>query len=188
MRLVVGLGNPGRKYEQTRHNIGFDVVAALVARFGKGTPRAKFDGEMVEADVGGERCLLVRPLTYMNESGRCVQPLRDFYKVENRDILVICDDLSLPVAKLRLRAKGSAGGQKGLDDILRRLGGDEIARLRVGIGAVPPGWDAADYVLGRFSSSEAEQVRAACQRATEAVADWVARGIEFCMNKYNAGG
>ena len=186
MRLIVGLGNPGREYENTRHNVGFAVIRELAKRHGAGTPRARFDGELTEVQIAGERCLLIRPLTFMNRSGQCVLPTRDFYKVPDEQILVICDDLSLPVARLRLRTKGSSGGQKGLDDILKRLSSDAIPRLRIGIGTPPPGWDAADYVLGRFSKEDAEAVTLAVGRAADATADWVAQGIEFCMNRYNA--
>ena len=186
MRIIVGLGNPGRQYENTRHNIGFAVIRELARRAGDPMARAKFDGEWFEVNWNGEKCLLGRPLTYMNRSGQAVQPARDFYKVANDQILVICDDLALPVGKLRLRAKGSAGGQKGLDDILRRLGADAICRLRIGIGAAPTGWDAADYVLGKFTSAEVDVVAEVVGRAADAAVDWATRGIEFSMNKYNA--
>lgn len=187
MKLIVGLGNPGRQYENSRHNVGFAVIRELADRAGCSPPRAKFDGEWTEVVWNGEKCLLGRPLTYMNRSGQCVQPARDFYKVANEEILVICDDLALPVGKMRLRAKGSAGGQKGLDDILKRLGSEAVARLRIGIGAAPPGWDAADYVLGKFSAAEADLIREGVRRAADAATDWVHRGVEFVMNKYNAG-
>ncbi|MFM8250483.1 MAG: aminoacyl-tRNA hydrolase [Planctomycetota bacterium] len=184
--LIVGLGNPGRQYQNTRHNIGFAVIDELVRRQGGGVSREKFTGEQWELPVGRERVLVVRPLTFMNLSGSCVLPTRDFYKIADDRILVICDDLSLPVAKLRLRARGSAGGQKGLADILRRLGTEQVPRLRLGIGATPPGWETADYVLSRFESDERELVTGAVTRAGEAVIDWVERGLEFSMNKYNA--
>jgi len=187
MRLIVGLGNPGKQYEHTRHNVGFAVIHELARRVGGPLPRARFEGEWWETNWNGEKCLVGRPLTFMNRSGQSVLAARDFYKIETEQILVICDDLALPVGKLRLRAKGSAGGQKGLDDILKRLGTDQVARLRVGIGAPPPGWDAADYVLGRFTSDESDLIRTAVGRAAEAVADWVGGGIELAMNKYNAG-
>ncbi|MFO0871890.1 MAG: aminoacyl-tRNA hydrolase [Pirellulales bacterium] len=186
MKLIVGLGNPGRQYEGTRHNIGFAVIRELVDRAGGVVPRAKFDGEWCEVSWEGEKCLLGRPLTFMNASGQCVQPARDFYKVTNDDILVICDDLALPVGKLRLRAQGSAGGQKGLADILKRLGSEAIARLRIGIGAAPPGWDAADYVLARFPAAEKDVVRDIVNKAADAAVDWATRGVAFAMNKYNA--
>src|ERR671924_550829 len=112
MKLIVGLGNPGRKYAGTRHNIGFDVLAELARKHGQAPPRAKFQGEVAEAAIEGEKVLLLTPLTYMNLSGSSVQPARDFYKLTNDDILVICDDFNLPLGKLRMRRKGSAGGQK----------------------------------------------------------------------------
>ena len=186
-RLIVGLGNPGRKYQDTRHNVGFAVIDQLVGMQGGGMSREKFAGEQWELAVGSERVVVVRPLTFMNLSGSCVLPTRDFYKIADDRILVICDDLSLPVAKLRMRARGSAGGQKGLADILRRLGTEDVPRLRIGIGATPPGWDTADYVLSRFELGEREEIASAVTRAASAVVDWVERGLEFSMNKYNAG-
>jgi len=147
MKLVVGLGNPGRKYEGTRHNVGFDCLAKLAGRLPAAPVKQKFQGELIEAEIGGERVLLLCPLTYMNLSGGSVLAARDFYKIKENDILVVCDDFHLPLAKLRFRAKGSAGGQKGLADILRRLGTENIARLRIGIGEPPPQWNVADYVL-----------------------------------------
>jgi PTH1 family peptidyl-tRNA hydrolase len=187
MKLIVGLGNPGRKYAGTRHNIGFDVLAELARKYGQTPPRAKFQGEVVEAVIGGEKALLLTPLTYMNVSGSSVQPARDFYKLTNDEILVVCDDFNLPLAKLRVRRKGSAGGQKGLDDILRRLGSDEVARLRVGIGPPDEHRGAADYVLSKFTPEEDEIVKATLARAAEAVVVWATEGVEACMNRYNAG-
>lgn len=185
MKFIVGLGNPGRKYAETRHNIGFEVLGELMRKFGSGVPRAKYDGEFVEASIRNEKVLLVWPHTFMNNSGSCVQPLRDFYKVENGDILIVCDDMSLPVAKMRFRAKGSSGGQKGLQDVIRRLGTEEIPRLRLGIGSAPEGWDVPSFVLSRFTDEEAVAIKEIVPRAATAAADWVERGIEYCMNLYN---
>jgi len=187
MKLIVGLGNPGRKYAATRHNVGFEVVAELARRLGADRPRAKFDGEIAEAQVGDERVLLLCPLTYMNVSGSSVQPARDFYKIANENLLIICDDVSLPTGKLRLRAKGSSGGQNGLKDILRRLGTEEIPRLRIGVGPMPPGWQMSDYVLSKFSKDEEPIVREAVQKAADAAIDWIRHGMATAMNKYNAG-
>ena len=158
MKLIVGLGNPGRKYADTRHNIGWEVLAELQRRLGAGRPRAKFQGEVVEAVWEGTRVLLLCPLTYMNGSGASVLAARDFYKIETDDLIVVCDDFNLPLAKLRFRAKGSAGGQKGLQDVIRRLGTDQFARLRIGIDSPPPQWDVADYVLSRFADEERGEV------------------------------
>ncbi len=185
MKLVVGLGNPGRKYEHTRHNVGYAVVAEL-ARLGSGThPRQRFRGEVIEADLGGVRALLLCPTTYMNRSGQSVAEARDFYKLPLENMLVICDDLNLPLGKLRFRASGSSGGHKGLEDIIRWLGSEGFARLRIGIGQVPEGWDAADYVLARFAESEKACIEQSIARAAGAVVDWACRGIEYCMNRYN---
>lgn len=130
--------------------------------------------------------MLLSPLTYMNRSGDSVQPARDFYKLENVDVLIICDDFHLPVAKIRIRAKGSAGGQKGLQDVIQRLGSSEVARLRIGVGDVPAGWEVASYVLSKFDEHETEQMRQAVLRAAEAVEAWVHEGTQACMNRFNA--
>jgi PTH1 family peptidyl-tRNA hydrolase len=161
-------------------------LAEIAKRLTVEKPKAKFDGELAEAQAGGERLLLLSPLTYMNHSGRCVQPTRDFYKIQNEDLLVICDDVALPTGKLRLRAKGSSGGQKGLKDILQRLGTEDIARLRVGINPPPPGWDLPDYVLSRYTKDEEPQIQDAIVRAADAALEWVRQGIAAAMNKYNA--
>lgn len=186
MKLVVGLGNPGTQYQGTRHNVGFEVLARLSRRFATATPRARFQGETVEATIAGQKALLLTPLTYMNLSGTSVLAARDFYKVENSDILVVCDDFNLPLARLRLRAKGTAGGQKGLDDVIRRLGTDEIARLRVGIGIPPPGRDVTGFVLSRFTTEELGEIQPALDQAADAAAAWVEHGIAQAMNQYNA--
>lgn len=129
--------------------------------------------------------MLVWPLTWMNLSGSCVLAARDFYKVADADILVVCDDFQLPLGSIRIRGKGSGGGQNGLSDVVRRLGTEAVPRLRVGIGPVPPAWQPADFVLGRFSKEEKSAVEAAIDRAANAVEDWVAVGIEAAMNRYN---
>ncbi len=185
MKLVVGLGNPGRRYQGTRHNVGYLVLAELARRFGTPPPRSRFHGEVVEADIEGEKALLLSPTTFMNLSGVSVQEAKSFYKLPNEDLLVLCDDLNLPVGKLRVRSRGSSGGQKGLDDIIERLGSDEFSRLRVGIGAAPDGWDWADYVLSKFTPEELPEIERAVGLAAEAVAVWARQGVESCMNQYN---
>ncbi len=185
MKLIVGLGNPGRKYAGTRHNIGWEVLAELARRCRGGSPRERFQGEMRDVDIGGQKVLLLCPLTYMNCSGASVQPARDFHKIDNQDLIVVCDDFNLPLARLRFRARGSAGGQKGLQDIIQRLGTDEFPRLRMGIGTPPPQWDPADFVLSKFTGEERKAIDAAISVAVQALQDWVSQGIEFCMNQYN---
>lgn len=186
MKLIVGLGNPGTQYKGTRHNVGFEVLARLARRYGMGTPRSRFQGEVVEATIAGQKALLLTPLTFMNLSGASVLAARDFYKLELADLLIVCDDFSLPLGKLRFRAKGTSGGQKGLADVMRRLGSEEIPRLRIGIGVPPPGRDVTGYVLGRFPAEDQPEIQAALDRASEGVVAWVERGIEHCMNQYNA--
>ena len=185
MKLVVGLGNPGRKYQATRHNIGYEVLWHLARRFATASAKAGFQGEVADAELGGDRTLLLWPQTYMNRSGVSVGQARDFYKLENTELLVVCDDFNLPLARLRVRAKGSSGGQKGLEDIIRALGTDEFPRLRVGIGRPPDGWDPANYVLGKFGKEERDEVELMIVRAADAVVEWVRDGIEPCMNRYN---
>lgn len=185
MKLVVGLGNPGRRYEGTRHNIGYAVLAELARRFGATPPKARFQGAVVEADIGGEKALLLSPTTFMNLSGGSVQEAKSFYKLAGEDLLVICDDLNLPVGRLRVRARGSSGGQKGLESIIQRLATEEFARLRIGVGTAPEGWDWADYVLSKFTPEELPAIERAVGLAADAVAVWAREGIEFCMNQYN---
>lgn len=194
MKLIVGLGNPGRKYEQTRHNVGF-MVAAKVASLAEADPsKIRFEGEFAEGfavgtgEFGGvrEKLAILCPHTYMNASGKSVRKACDFYKLEASDVLVICDDLDLKAGKLRIRRSGSAGGQRGLADIIRHLGTDEVARLRLGIGRPPQGWETADYVLGKFDKREIETFELATSNAARAGLDWASAGIAFAMNRYNA--
>jgi peptidyl-tRNA hydrolase, PTH1 family len=185
MKLVVGLGNPGRQYEGTRHNIGYAVLAELADKFAAGPPKARFHGAVVDVELGPQRALLLSPTTYMNRSGTSVQEAMSFYKLANEDLLVVCDDLNLPLGKLRFRPRGSSGGQKGLEDTIRRLGSEEFARLRIGVGTAPPGWDWADYVLGKFAADELPAMKQAVGLAAEAVLQWAGKGTEFCMNQYN---
>ncbi|MCE5302079.1 MAG: aminoacyl-tRNA hydrolase [Planctomycetaceae bacterium] len=185
MKLVVGLGNPGRRYEGTRHNIGYAVLRELARRFGTTQPWGKFHGELIEADVDGQKVLLLSPTTFMNRSGASVQEAKSFYKLADENLLVVCDDLNLPVGKLRFRAEGSSGGQKGLEDIIKRLATEDFSRLRIGVGAAPEGWDWANYVLSRFTPEESPVAEQAVALAADAVADWVRKDIAFCMNQYN---
>lgn len=185
-RLIVGLGNPGPKYASTRHNIGFDVLEILSKRHLADTPRMKFEGQQTTIKVAGSPVHLFWPLTYMNESGRAVAAAVKFYKLApTTDVLVICDDLSLPLGKLRMRARGSSGGQKGLGDILRALGTQDVARLRVGIEPAPANWDVADYVLSRFRKDEQASIEVAKVEAADAVELWCREGIDVAMNRVN---
>jgi len=185
MKLVVGLGNPGRRYEGTRHNLGYAVLAELARRYAAGRPQAKFQGEVLDTDFDGQRVLLLSPVTYMNLSGASVREAMDFYKLPPDDLLVVCDDLNLPAGKVRIRAQGSSGGQKGLEDIIRRLGTEEFPRLRIGIGVPPEGWVATNYVLAKFTKDELPQMEQSIRRAADAAVVWARQGIQTCMNQYN---
>lgn len=184
MKIVVGLGNPGSKYAATRHNIGFDVVDYLAAGPGVGGFRSAFQSEAAEFTEGGEKVLLVKPQTFMNLSGRAVRAVLDFYKLTPADLLVICDDYNLPLGKLRVRAKGSHGGQNGLRNIQEQLGTDEYPRLRMGIGQPAPG-EAVDFVLTRFKPGERAAVEEAVANAAAGVLVWVRQGLPACMNRVN---
>lgn len=185
MKLIVGLGNIGRQYNKTRHNIGFEVLDALAARSPGASVKEKFEGRLMDATIRGERVLLLWPHTLMNRSGRSVQAAVDFYQIAHQDLLVTCDDFNLPLGKLRFRKSGSAGGQKGLEDIIQRLGTDAFCRLRIGIGPVPDDWDSADFVLGKFKPSERPTVDEAIDKAVDAVECWSVEGIDVGMNRFN---
>ncbi|MFY8201255.1 MAG: aminoacyl-tRNA hydrolase [Pirellula staleyi] len=185
MALIVGLGNPGTKYDRTRHNIGFDCLNRLQASMGSPGLQAKFEGQFAKGRIGQRDVCLVWPLTFMNCSGRCVSQFARFYKVEIENILVICDDLSLPLGKLRIRKTGSSGGQKGLKDIIQSLGTQDVTRLRIGIDPTPAHWDTADYVLSKFSASERAIVDEGLFRANEAIATWLKEGVDSAMNIFN---
>jgi len=186
---VVGLGNPGRQYEKTRHNVGFRVLDELRRRWGLGQGRAGFQGLLWQTRVARAdqraKVTLLAPMTYMNLSGRSVGELAAFYRALPPDVLVVLDDMALALGRLRARADGSAGGHNGLIDVLSALGTNEVPRLRIGIGA-PVGFaDPKDYVLSVFRPDELEAVEQAIRLAAEAVEDWVFHGIEYVMSKYN---
>jgi PTH1 family peptidyl-tRNA hydrolase len=185
MKLIVGLGNPGRKYEKTRHNVGFDVLHVIARRNDAEGEKDKFDGRVAEATIAGHRALLLWPHTLMNRSGQSVSAAVKFYDLPLADVLVVGDDFNLPLGTLRARSQGSAGGQKGLKNIIERLGSMEIPRLRIGIGPVPGEWDPADFVLSRFSADERPVILDAMDRAADGVECWVTEGIEACMNRFN---
>lgn len=185
LALIVGLGNPGEKYRHTRHNIGFDCLTELHERMGRPSVQAKFESQLVRGVLSGRDVCLVWPLTFMNCSGRAVAQVARFYKVSVENILVVCDDLSLPLGKLRMRRNGSSGGQKGLNDILKSLGTQEVPRLRIGIDATPENWDTADYVLSKFSVAERKVVSDALSRSAVAAQSWLSDGIESAMNRFN---
>src|SRR5262249_32575962 len=187
MKVVAGLGNPGPRYAGTRHNVGFDVIDYLAAGPGCSTFRERFEAFVAELKEGEETVLLVKPLTFMNLSGRAVRAVLDFYKLPVEQLLVVCDDFNLPLGKLRGRAKGSHGGRDGLRSSEEQLGTDAYARLRIGVGQPAPG-DAVDHVLSRFKPGERAAVEEAVASAAQAVLVWVRSGVEACMNRFNGPG
>lgn len=157
----------------------------LARRHGAARPRSNFQGETTEINVRGERTVLLWPHTFMNLSGASVLAARDFYKLADHELLVVCDDFNLPLGKLRMRAGGSSGGQKGLADIIRRLGGETVPRLRIGVGPVPENWNPANFVLGKFTADEEPAIESTIERAADAVEVWIGSGIEESMNRFN---
>jgi PTH1 family peptidyl-tRNA hydrolase len=186
-RFVIGLGNPGRRYSKTRHNVGFMVLKALRKRWDFGRARSKFHARVWTGRIGRVRVALAAPQTYMNRSGQAAGELAGFYQAEPAALLVVMDDTALPTGRLRARASGSAGGHKGLADVLAVLGTQAVPRLRVGISAPPPDGDAVEYVLSEFEPHEKRPMAEAVERAADAVEDWVRSGIRCVMDRYNAG-
>lgn len=183
MKIVVGLGNPGRRYEKTRHNVGFDVVDSLAESPAASGFQERFQAEIAELLEGHEKVLLVKPQTFMNLSGQAVRAVADFYQLPPETILVVCDDINLPLGKLRFRARGTHGGHNGLRDIQNHLGTTEYSRLRIGVGAADD--ETIDHVLGKFRPSERPVIEDAVQLAAQAVGYWVKHGIAKSMNEYN---
>ena len=187
MKLIVGLGNPGPEYRQTRHNVGFMVVDALVDRWRlEGQWREKFDALLIKHLRGDDPVIVAKPLTFMNLSGQAVQAIAGFYKIEPADMLVIVDEAALPLGRLRARRDGSAGGHNGLKSLIQHLGTQAFPRLRVGVGRGANGRDLSDHVLGRFDAGERDTVSAAVLRAADAAEMFIADGIERVMNAFNA--
>ena len=188
MYLIVGLGNPGRQYEATRHNMGFDVIDKLVEEYNVPQSGVKFNAMYGKGRIEGQPVILMKPLSYMNLSGESIRPIMDFYKLDLSDILVIYDDISLEPGMLRLRTKGSAGGHNGMKSIIKHLGGDTFPRIRVGIGGEKhPGQDLADYVLGHFKDDEKELLSDALDKAEKAAELFAQDEFSEAMNKYSVG-
>ena len=188
MKLIIGLGNPGSEYARTRHNAGFMAAERLAGRHGLADQptRARFHGRMIEGSIGEHRCVLLEPMTFMNRSGLCVGEAVRFYKLEpEEDLLVVVDDVALPIGRIRLRAEGSDGGHNGLKDITRALGGDAYPRLRIGIDS-PGNISQIDYVLGRFTEEQADALAPALENACDAIECWLTHGIDRSMSLYNA--
>ena len=185
MYIVAGLGNPGGKYENTRHNVGFHVVDTLADRMGVRVDEKKHFALCGKGILAGQRVVLLKPQTYMNNSGQSLRAAADFYKVAPEEIIVISDDIDLEQGQLRIRLKGSAGGHNGLKSIIQHLGSQDFPRVRVGIGGKPEGWDLADYVLGQLKGNDAETMQTAYHTAADAVEVMISEGGDIAMNRFN---
>jgi peptidyl-tRNA hydrolase, PTH1 family len=184
IRIVFGLGNPGKEYDGTRHNVGFNVVDVLAEKLGIEVKSKKYASVIGEGNFEGKKVLLIKPGQYMNRSGQVVATVCGFYKLSTDDIIVVTDDMALEPGRIRLRAKGSSGGHNGLKDIIQKLGGDTFSRVRVGIGKSPfP--DSRNFVLGKPRPEERDLIQQACQKSAESVLCWMRLGIDAAMNKFN---
>ena len=187
MYIIVGLGNPGKEYAGTRHNVGFDVIDILAAQENISVLEKKHRAVIGKGTVEGRKCVLARPQTFMNLSGESVRALAEYYKVDQTtELIVISDDISLDVGQMRIRKKGSAGGHNGLKNIIANLGHDSFIRVKIGVGEKPRGWDLVDHVLGRFSAQDRKAVDETEARAADAIRAILAQGPDAAMNQYNS--
>lgn len=189
MYIIVGLGNPNKQYEKTRHNIGFDFIDCLADKYHISVLEAKHKALIGKGVIEGQKVLLAKPLTYMNLSGESVRQLIDYYKIdEESELIIVYDDISLNPGGLRIRAKGSAGGHNGIKNIIQHLGHDKFMRIKIGVGEKPKGWDLIDYVLGRFEENDRKLVDEAVDVAVEAATIIMTEGIDEAMNRCNRTG
>lgn len=186
MKLVIGLGNPGRQYEYTRHNVGFWAAERLARKLGTGFQQKKqFKAEISEGRLGSEQIIIIRPQTYMNLSGLAVASITGFYKLDTADMIVVHDDLDLPVGRIRLRKGGSAGGHNGIKSIIERIGSDEFIRVKIGIGRPPMNIPVVDYVLQRSQPEDEKVLSEQCDKAVDAICTIIIDGLNAGMNKFN---
>ncbi|MPQ42174.1 aminoacyl-tRNA hydrolase [Clostridium tarantellae] len=183
MFLIVGLGNPGKEYDMTRHNIGFEVIDYIADKYNIQLNRVKFKGVCGEGFIEGKKVILLKPTTYMNLSGESIKAIIDFYKLEEDEIIVIYDDISLPVGKIRIREKGSAGGHNGIKSIIQHLGNDKFPRIKVGVGQ--PTHDLISHVLGKFSKEEIEVLRKVIPVCSDSISESLKKSVKDSMNKFN---
>ena len=186
MLAIVGLGNPGEKYEHTRHNVGYDVISIIAAKLDTPIKKLKFQGTIGETIYKGQKLVLIKPQTYMNLSGLTVQEAMSWYKLEPKDVLILVDDIDLPFGQVRVRAKGGPGTHNGLRHIVQCTGSGDFPRVRVGMGAPPPAWDLADWVLSKFQTEEERKIAYdAYLTAADAALCWAENGIDVAMNRFN---
>ena len=186
MYLVAGLGNPGKQYEATRHNMGFDTIDYPIEEYKVPQGGVKFNAMYGKTMIGGEKVILMKPLSFMNLSGGPIRDMVNYFKIDpETELIVIYDDIDLDPGQLRIRKQGSAGGHNGIKDIIRQLGTEKFLRIKVGVGAKPKGWDLADHVLGRFSTEDRKLVDEAIGKAAKAVDIMIEQGADAAMNEYN---
>ncbi|WP_226671273.1 aminoacyl-tRNA hydrolase [Metabacillus litoralis] len=185
MKLIIGLGNPGRQYEKTRHNVGFMVIDKLADDLSISLDRQKFNGIYGIGHISGEKVILLKPLTYMNLSGECIRPLMEYYEVNEEEIVVVYDDLDLPVGKTRLRTKGSAGGHNGIKSMIHHLGTQEFNRIKIGIDRPTNGMKISDYVLGQFTEDDKQGITESINTSASACEKWLTHSFVQVMNEFN---
>ena len=185
--VIAGLGNPGLEYENTRHNAGFMVMDELAKQLGEDISRLRFKGKTAEVTIEGKRCLLLKPTTFMNNSGEAIVQALEFYKIDVSNLIVVCDDISLDCGKLRIRRKGSHGGHNGMRSIIELTGRDDFPRVKMGVGKKPhPDYDLAKWVLGKFGKEDAAKLKEAADNACECIKLMVQGKTDEAMNKYNS--
>ena len=185
MKMIAGLGNPGAEYAQTKHNVGFMLVDALADRLNAPAWKEDFFSAVTEVRIGGEKVFLVKPLTYMNNSGEAVGPMLSYYKMTADDLTVVHDDMDIPAGTVRIRKKGSSGGHNGIKSIIAHVGGENFARVRIGVGRPPAGWTVINHVLAPFLAEDAPKIREAIGYLLPAVECIVTDGVDLAMNRYN---
>lgn len=186
MYLIAGLGNPDKKYDMTRHNIGFDAVDMISREFNAPIKKIKFKAVYGETDIMGEKVILAKPQTYMNLSGESIREIASFYKIKPQNIIIFHDDISLPVGKVRIRKKGSDGGHNGLKSIIYQLVSDDFVRVKIGVGApANKDYDLADYVLGKFTKDDLEKIIPVLKECSDMAECIIKQGVDTAMNKYN---
>ncbi len=185
MKLIVGLGNPGGEYDETRHNIGFQVIDELKQQFSHAVFDKKFKGLVTRARIGGEDAILLKPMTYMNLSGESVGPAAGFYKIPPEDIIVVHDELDIEPGRIKLKKGGGHGGHNGLKSLVKHLPNANFTRVRLGIGRPPPRWETANYVLGKFTKQEQPIIEEVIRSATKAVEVILEEGLPSAMKEYN---
>lgn len=183
--VIAGLGNPGKKYDNTRHNVGFDTIDLLSAKFNIKVSKVKYKALWGDGTVGGEKVLLAKPQTFMNLSGESIRELVDWYKVPMSNLILVYDDVDLAVGKIRVRAKGSSGTHNGMRSILYHIQSEDFPRVRIGIGRPPEGWDMADFVLSKFNADDRKLIDESIKKAAEAIEAIIKSGAEAAMNMYN---